>query len=121
MIPTDDAVTLAQLKVQMKHFVDERDWSQFHTPKNLAAKLSVEAGELLEKFVWQTGEESFAEVAANRKEIEDEFADIFMLLLHFANAADIDMNHALQAKFQEVAQKYSVEKAKGISTKYNKL
>lgn len=118
---SDEKVTLAMLKVMMQKFVDERDWRQFHTLKNLSAKIAVEAGELLEKFVWLTGEESFAELATNRQEIEDEFGDIFMLLLHFANAAKIDMVSAMQAKLEQVEIKYSVEKAKGVSTKYTKL
>ncbi len=121
MIPADAKATLAQLKTMMQNFVDERDWRQFHTPKNLASAIAVEAGELLEKFIWLTGEQSRAEVAVNREEIEDEFADVFMLLLHFANATNIDINSAIQSKFKKVVAKYPVEKAKGVATKYNKL
>jgi dCTP diphosphatase len=121
MIPSDEKVTLAVLKTKMQNFVDERDWQQFHTPKNLASAIAVEAGELLEQFIWLTGEKSFAEFATNRQDIEDEFADIFMLLLHFANAANIDINSAIESKLKKVVAKYPVDKAKGVATKYNKL
>lgn len=105
----------------MKKFIVERDWQQFHTPKNLSAKIASEAGELLDKFVWLTSEQSFQELQNNRQEIEDEVGDIAICLLHFCNAANIDLTSAMLTKLQEVKAKYPVEKFKGIATKYNKL
>ena len=122
IMPTNDKTyTLEELKKIKQQFVDERNWNQFHTPNHLAAKIAIEAGELLEKFVWLTSEQSFAELATNRQEIEDEFADIFMLLLCFANATKIDMTATMMTKLEKVKAKYPIDKAKGVATKYTKL
>jgi dCTP diphosphatase len=117
----DSQVQLQQLKDVIQEFIAERDWQKFHSPKNIALKLSVEAGELLEKFAWMKEEDSFTELEKNRQEIEDEVADVFILLLAFCNAAKIDLSSAMIHKLQEVTAKYPVEKAKGVYTKYNKL
>ncbi len=117
----DSQTQLQQLKDVIQQLIAERDWQQFHSPKNIALKLSVEAGELLEKFAWMKEEDSFAELDKNRQEIEDEVADVFILLLSFCNAAKIDLSSAMMHKLQEVKAKYSIEKSKGVYTKYNKL
>jgi len=118
----NDVVTPIQdLKEIVRQFVTERDWVQFHSPKNIALKLSVEAGELLEKFAWMNEQDSFAECEKNRQEIEDELADVFIVTLAFCNAAKIDLSTAMMNKLQEVAAKYPIEKAKGVYTKYTKL
>ena len=90
----DDTTTIAQLKNAIGAVVKEREWQQFHTPKNLSMNLAVEASELMEKFVWLNPAESIAELTHNRQEIEDELADILMNVLCFANAANIDLSNA---------------------------
>ncbi|MBX9837287.1 MAG: nucleotide pyrophosphohydrolase [Silvanigrellaceae bacterium] len=117
----DKKITIQELKVIMNEFVTERDWKKFHTPQSLAMNLSVEAGELLEKFVWADKQGSFQELEKNRQEIEDELADVFMCVLSFCNVANIDLSKAMLAKLEEVKAKYPVDKVKGKSTKYDKL
>ena len=118
----DQNTNLETLKKIVHQFVAERDWQKFHSPKNIASKISTEAAELLEKFVWlDSNKDSFEEVNKNRQEIEDETADIFFLLLSFCNVADIDLTSALLSKIKEIGEKYPIEKSKGICTKYDKL
>ena len=118
---SDASTTLQKLKDEIAQFVHERDWNQFHSPKNLSMNISLEAAELMEKFLWIESSASHAEVDANRQEIEDEVADIFMALLCFCNATGIDLTKALEHKRALTAAKYPVDKAKGRSTKYTKL
>ena len=117
----DVKTTLQSLKDLMKIFVEEREWQQFHSPKNLALKLVLESSELLEKFEWMKEEDSFVHVDTHRQEVQDEAADVLMVLLLFCNAAKIDITSAVMDKLQEVKAKYPIEKAKGVYTKYNKL
>lgn len=117
----DTSTNIATLKEIVATIVTDRDWQQFHSPKNLAMKLCTESAELLEKFVWISTQESFAETNINRQEIEDETADVLFVLLAFCNAAHIDISSAMIRKAEEIKAKYPIEKAKGISTKYNKL
>lgn len=117
----DRTTTLQDLKKTAKEFRDERDWEQFHTPKNLSMYISIEAAELMEKFVWLSTEASFQELETNRQEIENEMADVLICLVHFCNAANIDMSSVFMKKLQEIKKKYPIKKSKGISTKYNKL
>lgn len=118
---SDQTTTIEQLKAQVRTFIDERDWLQFHTPKDLSMAISVEASELLEKFLWVDKKQSFEEVDKNRQEVEDELADILITALCFARVANIDISQAVAKKFKLNAQKYPVNKAKGRYTKYNKL
>lgn len=117
----DETMTMEQLKAMAGEFVSERDWQQFHSPKNLSMNISIEANELMEKFLWLTTQESIEEVDKNRQEIEDELADVLLGILCFANAAHIDITKAFTHKLAEVAQKYPVEKVKGKREKYTKL
>lgn len=117
----DSQTKLQQLKDLMQQVVTERDWQQFHSLKNLAMGLSIEAGELLEHFLWVKDEDSLAVMETNRQDIENEVADVFLCLLNFCNAANIDASSAMVRKLEEVKRKYPIEKAKGVSTKYNKL
>lgn len=121
MIEKDEITTIGQLKEEVLHFVAERDWQRFHTPKNLAAKIAIEASELLEKFVWLDSAESLQEIDKNRLEIENELADVFTCVLAFCNVTHIDLTRALLTKLKEVKNKYPIEKSKGIATKYTKL
>ncbi len=122
LMPHNDSTTTIQdLKNIAQKIRDDRDWQQFHTPKDLSMYIAIEAAELMEKFVWLSSQASFEEIEKNRQEIEDEMADVLICLVHFCNAANIDMTSAFRKKLQEVAKKYPVEKAKGKSDKYNKL
>jgi NTP pyrophosphatase (non-canonical NTP hydrolase) len=102
-------------------FRDERDWMQFHDPKNMAVSIILEASELLEHFQWKTKEEVEKYVAQNKSEIKDEIADIALYLFELADNLGIDLNSAMEEKLKKNAAKYPVEKAKGRHTKYNKL
>lgn len=114
-------LTLQDLAKIAHDFVTEREWTQFHSPKNLSMNLSIEANELMEKFLWITTEQSITEVDKNRQEIEDEIADIFLTLLLIANTTQTDLTTALLHKLEKIKQKYPIEKCRGINKKYNKL
>ncbi len=102
-------------------FRDERDWKKFHNPKDLAVSISIEAGELLEHFQW-VGEGEVWKVAENKKkEIAEEMADILIYLLYLADAIGIDMEEEFHRKVKKNAEKYPVEKAKGVAKKYTEL
>jgi NTP pyrophosphatase (non-canonical NTP hydrolase) len=108
---------LAALSEAVRRFADERDWGQFHTPKNLAAALIVEAAELLEHFQWLTPEQSAALDPAARDEVAREMADVFIYLLRLAQVQGIDLLAAAEAKLADNARRYPVETARGSSAK----
>lgn len=120
---TDSHTTLAELKSRILHFARERDWEQFHAPKNLSMALAAEAGELMEHFLWATPEASRAICAeeAKRRRIEEELADVVIYALEFANITGIDVAAAIEAKMAANAAKYPVDKARGRSEKYTEL
>lgn len=107
----------------MLAFVRERDWEQFHSPKNLSMALAAETAELMEHFLWSTPEESRAVVAdpAKRAKIAEELADVVIYALEFANATGLDVAASVESKITANAQKYPVEKARGRSAKYTEL
>jgi dCTP diphosphatase len=113
--------TLHSLTGQLRAFADERDWAQFHSPKNLAAALAVEAGEVLEHFQWLTEEQSRALPADKRGEVADELADVLLYLLQLADKLEVDLPAAAQGKLAKNAVRYPVDKARGRSTKYSEL
>ena len=117
----DKQATVADLKDLIGKFVTEREWGQFHNPKNLSMDIACEASELMEKFLWLTTQESVEELTVNRQEIEDELADVLFGVLSFANTANIDLSRAVSHKLQETARKYPVDKSKGKREKYTKL
>lgn len=117
----DNTMTIEELKKIAQQFVDERDWRQFHTPKNLAINISVEANELLEKFIWMECKESVCEITKNKQDIADEAADVLFSLLAFCNVAQLDLTTAFLKKMEQNRQKYPIEKSKGRWTKYDKL
>ena len=102
-------------------FRDERDWLQFHDPKNMAVSIILEASELLEHFQWKTREEVEKYVMQNNAEIKDEVADIALYLFELADNLGISLISAMDQKLKKNEMKYPVEKAKGKHTKYNKL
>ena len=112
---------LRELRSRLDRFVAERDWDQFHTPKNLAMALAAEAGELLEHFQWLTPEESCALPEAVRAEVELEIADVLLFLLRLCGRLQIDPLQAAHKKLSLNAIKYPADKARGRATKYNKL
>ena len=112
---------LETLRKKIIAFREERDWKQFHNPKNLAMSINIEASELMELYQWLDMEQSKEFSKTNKKEIEDEVADIFNYLILFANDLDIDLIKVTDRKLKETKKKYPASKSKGKSTKYNKL
>ena len=110
--------TLENLRAKINAFVLERDWAQFHTPKNLAMAMIVEAAELVEQFQWDTPEESQQLSAKKREAVSHELADTFVYLLRIAEVLEIDLIAAANEKIKLNALKYPVEKAKGSNAKY---
>jgi NTP pyrophosphatase (non-canonical NTP hydrolase) len=105
---------LLDLRDALRRFADERDWNQFHSPKNLAAALAVEAAELLEHYQW-------SETAAEPAKVREELADVLLYLIRLADKLDIDLAAAARDKIALNAQKYPVEKSRGSALKYTAL
>lgn len=102
------------LNKEIKEFVDERDWNQFHTPENLAKSISIEANELLECFQWD----------ANNYDLEavkEELADVFNYCIQMSQVLNLDISKIVLDKLEKTKKKYPVEKCKGKATKYDKL
>ena len=112
---------LEQVRERLRAFVAERDWDQFHTPKNLAMALVAETGELVEHFQWLTPEQSANLPAEALTEVELEIADVLLLLLRLCDKLDVDPLAAAQKKLALNAEKYPVDKARGRATKYDRL
>lgn len=106
---------------KIKRFRDERDWMQFHDPKNMAVSVIIEASELLEHFQWKTKKEVERYVEENKENVQDEIADIALYLFELADNLGIDLLDAMEKKLGKNKKKYPVKKAKGIHTKYNEL
>jgi NTP pyrophosphatase (non-canonical NTP hydrolase) len=106
---------------RIRKFRDDRDWKQFHDPKNLAVSISVEAAELLEIFQWMTGEQAALYAAQNKERVSDEIADVAIYLIELADIVGIDLQAAIDAKLVKNAKNYPVEKARGVSSKYTDL
>ena len=104
-------------------FARERDWEQFHAPKNLSMAIAAEAAELMEHFLWQSPEASCSDMEAEnlRAKVEEELADVFIFAIEFANMTGIDIAKIIDSKMQRNAEKYPVDKAKGRSVKYTEL
>lgn len=115
---TDSLQGLAQ---QLEQFTRDRDWEQFHSPKNLASALVVEAAELLEHFQWLTEDQSRQLAADKRDAVAAEMADVLLYLLQLSAAVRVDLVAAAQAKLEANAQKYPVDRARGTSKKYDEL
>ena len=120
---SDASTSVAELKSRILAFARERDWEQFHAPKNLSMALAAEAGELMEHFLWATPEASadLAHQPAKRAAIESELADVVIYALEFANITGIDVAGAIERKMAANAARYPVEKARGRSDKYDAL
>lgn len=97
----------------IREFNEERDWDQFHTPENLAKSISIEAGELLECFQWNND--------FNRNDVCEELADVLSYCFMMADRLGVSIEEIMFSKLEKTKRKYPVEKAKGVSTKYDKL
>ena len=104
---------MEELIKEIKQFNEERDWDQFHSPENLAKSISIEAGELLECFQWNND--------YDKEEVCEELADVFTYCIQMAMKLGVDPKEIILKKLDKTRKKYPVEKAKGVSTKYNKL
>ncbi len=116
-----DSDRLETLQTKLREFVAERDWDQFHTPKNLAMAVVAEAGELIEHFQWLTPEQSAQLPADTRAEVELEIADVLLFLLRLCDKLGIDPVSAAGKKLVLNADRYPIAKARGRATKYDKL
>ena len=112
---------IQQLAQRLAQFAQDRDWQQFHSPKNLASALTVEAGELLEHFQWLTEEQSRNLAADKREAVALEMADVLLYLVQLSSALGIDLMDAAQRKMLINAQRYPVDQAKGSAKKYDAL
>ena len=112
---------MKELIEKVAEFRDKRNWRKFHTPKNLAIALVIEATELLEMFQWTFDEELENVVNAKRDKIEEEIADVLIYLLLLADALNIDLEGAFFKKMEKNEKRYPVEKAKGKADKYTEL
>lgn len=116
--------TLADLQAAAIRFRDEREWAQFHTPKDLALGLTIEAGELAELFLWKSPAQTEAGLRSDpefRQRLAHELADVQIFLLYLAQAAELDLAAAVRTKLALNAAKYPVAKARGNATKYTEL
>jgi NTP pyrophosphatase (non-canonical NTP hydrolase) len=113
--------SLMRLRDALREFAAERDWDQFHSPKNLATALAVEAAELLEPFQWLTDEKSRDLPADARAAVEQELADVLLYLVRLADRLGVDLEQAAQAKIARNGEKYPVDKSRGSSRKYTEL
>jgi NTP pyrophosphatase (non-canonical NTP hydrolase) len=112
---------LESVRAQLSAFVEERDWDQFHNPKNLAMAMAGEAGEVLEHFQWLTPEEAATLPAQTRAEVALELADVLLFLVRLADKLEVDLLEAATRKLALNRSRYPVRKARGRATKYDKL
>jgi NTP pyrophosphatase (non-canonical NTP hydrolase) len=114
---------IESLQNKLRAFAEERDWKQFHSPKNLAMALVGEIGELIEIFQWLTPDESrkVMDQHESAERVREEIADVFGYILRLADVLEIDLAEALDSKVKKNGRKYPVEKARGNSKKYTEL
>jgi dCTP diphosphatase len=110
---------MIELRDTLRKFIAERDWDQFHSPKNLAMALSVEAAELLEHFQWLTEEQSRHLAPEKLAEVRDELADVLVYLVRLADKLDVDLLDAAAKKIEKNALKYPAGKVRGSMKKYS--
>ena len=112
---SDDCTTIAALRRDVQRFVDERDWRQFHNPKDLCISLSIEAAELLEEFQWLTSEQvdQASQDPEARASVASELADVLIYGLSLANALDLDLSAAVREKLVASGRKYPADRFRG--------
>lgn len=119
------SIDIERITQRLREFAKEREWEQFHTPKNLVMALSVECSELLEHFQWLDSEQvknlqvENPENEKKREEIAEEVSDILFYLLRFSDVMNLDLQKASDEKLEKNAKKYPAEKVRGNSKKYN--
>lgn len=117
------STTINELMRKVREFCEQRDWDQFHNPKDLAIGISTEANELLDIFRFKTDEQmkSLFGNAASKEKIEDEMADVMFFVLRFAQMYDLDLEKCIDNKLRKNAEKYAVERCKGKNLKYTEM
>jgi len=116
----DKKVTIEELKNKVKEFCENRDWDQFHNPKELAIGISTEANELLQTFRFKSEDDMKKLMSSDKRvEVEEELADVLYFVLRFAQMNEIDLSSAVVNKIEKNNKKYPVEKVKGCNKKYN--
>jgi NTP pyrophosphatase (non-canonical NTP hydrolase) len=113
---------IAELQKRLAEFAKERDWDQFHSPKNLSMALAGEVGEFIELFQWMTDEESRTAMSnpKTKAKVDEEIADVFLYLIRVADKLGVDLCEVAAAKIKVNAEKYPVHLAKGSAEKYNR-
>ena len=109
---------LLALRDALRRFAEERDWEQFHSPKNLAMALVAEAGELVEQFQWLSEADSYAPSDSQRRAIEDELADVMIYLIRLADKLGMDLVCAAKKKLEQNHRKYPADRVRGSARKY---
>jgi NTP pyrophosphatase (non-canonical NTP hydrolase) len=117
----DSTTSVEALKNKVKKFIEDREWQQFHSPKNLSMALASEAAEIMDLFLWCDNENSYEELEKQRQNVEYEIADVAILIFAFCIRHNIDLSTAIAHKHIEAAKKYPIEKCKGKATKYTEL
>lgn len=118
---SDKTTSIAELSAQVRVFNLDRDWSRYHSPRNLAMAVTVEAAELLELYLWSSDDGPQPPVASRQPKVAEEAADVMICLLNLCQAADIDLSAAVQAKLRQNAEKYPVEASRGRLEKSTEL
>jgi NTP pyrophosphatase (non-canonical NTP hydrolase) len=114
-------MTIKELQARVAKFQEDRDWRQFHTPKDLVLSMMAEVAEVGDHFKWKKPEDLEEYLKTNKEEVADELADVLHNVLLMSYELDIDLEQAFSKKMSETEAKYPVEKAKGVNKKYNKL
>jgi NTP pyrophosphatase (non-canonical NTP hydrolase) len=114
-------LNIQKISLDLQKFADDRDWQKFHTPKNLAISIAIEASELLQLFQWSRGQTDWLELKDEKlkHKVEDEIADILLYLIRFADLANLDLETIVLNKIHVNSTRYAVDKFKGTDKKYN--
>ncbi len=112
---------IKNLTEKINKFRDERDWKQFHNPKDVALSLALEAAEVIEHFQWKNNQEVAKYIKSNKDDIGEELADVLYWVLLMSHDLEIDIKEALEKKIAKNEKKYPIDKSKGKHNKYNKL
>ena len=114
-------IKITELQEALQTISEERDWDQYHSPRNLVMALSVEVGELMELFLWSSDNGPQPPIDSRNPSVKEEVADVFICLLNFCRKMDIDLIEETSKKIEQIHQKYPVEKAKGKLEKHTEL
>lgn len=116
---SDSRTTVAELRRIVRRFIEERDWLKFHSPKNIAMSIAIEAAELMEHFQWTfASKPEKKQLKDERAKIEDEIADIAVYVMDFCEVMDIDLSEAVKRKMVQNRRKYPADQVRGKSHKY---